>query len=92
MQEFNSPIVHLDVPYKNFIKEKQKDKNKENKSNNHVTSYKQIKTNWEKTAQDKATINNTLKHKKRRMETQNKERKIIIKTTKKNSKNREKNE
>ena len=64
MQEFNSLIIYPDVPYKNLIKENQKDKNKENKSNNHVTSYKQIKTNWEKTAQDKATINNTLKHKK----------------------------
>ena len=37
---------------------------------------------WEKTAQDKVTINNTLKHKKQRTGTQNKERRIIIKTIK----------
>ena len=49
MQEFNSPVVHSDVPYKNLIKESLKDKNKENKSSNHVTFYKQIKTNWGKT-------------------------------------------
>ena len=46
MQEFNSPIVHSNVFHKckNFKKEYLKDKNKENKSSNHVTSYKQIKT------------------------------------------------
>ena len=45
-----------------------------------------------KTTQEKATLNNTLKYKKQRIYTQDKERKIIIKTTKKNSKDREKNE
>ena len=66
MQEFNSLIVYSDVPYKNLIKENLKDKNKENKSSNYVTSYKQIKTNWGKTTQEKAT-HNTLKHKKQRI-------------------------
>ena len=54
MQEFNSLIVHSDVLYKNLIKENLKDKNKENKFSNHVTSYNQIKTNWRET-QEKAT-------------------------------------
>ena len=90
MQEFNSPIVHSDIPYKNLIKESLKDKNKENKSSNHVTSYKQIKTSWGKTTQAKATLNNILKHKKQKIWTQDKERKITIKTTKKNSKDKRK--
>ena len=40
MQEFNSPIIHSDILYKNLIKENLKDKKKENKSSKHVTSYK----------------------------------------------------
>ena len=64
MQEVNSPIVHTDVLYKNLIKENLKDKNKENKFSNYVTSYNQIKTNWRETTQEKATQNNSFKHKR----------------------------
>ena len=92
MQEFNSPIVHPDVPNKNHIKENLKDKNKENKFSNHVTSYEQIKTKWSETTQEKATRDSKLKHIKQRIWTQNKEKKIVTKTTKKNSKDRERNE
>ena len=48
MQEFNLLIVYLDVLYKNHIKNNLANKNKENRSHNHVTFCKHVKINWEK--------------------------------------------